>query len=853
MTDDASRRHDDLSRLFAEIADLPAPQRDARLDEIGASDSALASELRGLLLSDSGQAAIDRSPAVLPPFGDPDEAPTRVGAFEVGPLIGRGGMGSVYRARQREPERDVALKIVRANLLAPDAARRLRFEAAVLARLDHPNIARIYDAGTLRDEGGELSYFAMELVEGVPITEALGAASVAERVSTLALVCDAVQHAHQRGVIHRDLKPGNILVDGEGRPRVLDFGIARLLDADVQVTSAGYGSGSLIGTVAYMSPEQLDGRDDLIDTRSDVYALGAVLYELLAGEPPVRVAGRSLAEAVHAARTVEIAPLRRSGARVPCDLETVVAKALERSIDRRYASASELAADLRRVLAHEPVHARRQTAGYRAARFARRNPALCVAGAAAGVLLLAALGGVVYGYSESVRRTEELEAANRVIAAEAEKAIAVNEFLRRMLVSADPLGETGAGRADMTVVEMLDRESGQIAEAFEGLPGSEASVRSTIGGVYMSLGKLEEAEPHLRRSLELHEQVWGVGSIDAERAERDLAVLLSRTGRGDEAIAIFRDVLARLDRDGRAGTADDAITSIRAGAVLLGQGAYAEAESLLRRAIPIIERESAERSDALPAALNNLARALSGQGKRAEAEELYIRARDAFAERFGPDHPSVAIASVNIAAMRYARGDLEGAIESYRDVIRVLQPIMGDEHPQVAVTRHNLAYALYDRGDFKGSLRELELALVGYRATYGPDHPETLTTLMAAADTLAELDRHAEAAEQYAEVAEGLLARDPDDARAQRARYCRGQALIELGRAEEGDALMVEAAAAYLRLEGPGTPSGQRFLRELAARRLGQGRLEEARAYAADLNPDDPRHAELLGRINAGG
>ncbi len=853
MTDERPS-HDDLASLFGELADLDGEAREARLGEIERREPTLGAELRSLLRADSGPAAVDRPiGGLIPDEGTGPVVPDHVGAFEVGELIGRGGMGSVYRATQREPRREVALKLVRANLLAPDAARRLRFEAAVLARLSHPNIARIYDAGSLRDEGGEISYFAMELVDGRPITEAARGLAIGGRVGLMALVCDAVHHAHQRGVIHRDLKPGNILVDMEGRPRVLDFGIARLLDADVQVTSAGYGSGSLIGTIAYMSPEQLDGRDDLIDTRSDVYALGAVLYELLTGSAPVAVAGRSLAETVHAARTAEIPPPRRREPRVPRDLETVVMKSLDRSVERRYGSASEFAADLRRVLTHQPVHARRHTSLYRVGRFARRNPGVCTAGALACLLLIAALAGIVYGYTESARRAAVLESANREIAEEAEKAVAANQFLRRMLISADPLGETGSGRADMTVVEMLDRESGQIEEAFAGIPASEASVRSTIGGVYLSLGMLEKAEPHLRRSLELHEEVWGVGSADAERATRDLAVLLARTDRIDESIGMFRRVLEAQEQDGRGESIEHAITATRLSVILNDQREFAQAEPLLREAIPILEGEGSDRADAVPVALNNLARALSGQGKRERAEELYGRAKEAFARVHGADHPSVAVAEGNIAAMRYARGDLSGAVESYRSVIGILVPLMGDEHPRVAVNRHNLAFALYDLGDFDGALRELELALHAYRITYGADHPESLTTLMAIADTLLELGRIQEAAARYRVAGDGLLERDADDDRGHRSRFCEGLALRAMGRDDEADALMTPACEAYVRLRGASSPGGQRFIRELTGLRLDQGRREDARALAARLDPSGEANRAVLQRLDEGG
>jgi len=875
--------HEQAAEWFIALVDLSEEERRRRLDGLRASDPELAEEVAALLRLDAGASVLDRQPSAgwvsgtasepmarvgsgsaadeRPDTLDPSSAGgaendgrgRRIGGFELVGTLGRGGMGVVYRAKQTNPQRLVALKLVRSSLLAPDAARRLRFEADVLARLKHPGIAQIYDAGSLDDGGVEVSYFAMELVEGQTLVKHATSHewSTADRVRAVAFVCDAVHHAHQRGVIHRDLKPANIVVGEDGRPRVLDFGVARLLEPDVQVTTAAYGDAAFVGTLAYMSPEQLSGDADSIDTRADVYALGAVLYELLTGRPPVRVEGMPLTRALEALRA-ERAP--RPGQLAPGvdrDLETVTMKAIERDADRRYDSAAELGAELRRVLALEPVHARPATAAYRLNRFARRNPGLCAALGVAAVAGAIAIAGVAYGFAQSLERVETLEAANAEIAAEAERADAVNEFLRRMLVSADPLGETGRGRADMTVVEMLDRESGQIADAFAGSPASEASVRSTIGNVYLSLGRHDRAEPHLRRAVELHEAVWGDASADTDRARRDLAVLLSETDRAEEAMPIFREIVNRQRAEGRADDVEHAVTAARFGVVLIGAGEYAEAEELLRRAVEIFEGAGASRADALPAALNNLARSINSQGESAAAERMYERARDAFAALHGADHPSVAIADNNVATLKHARGEYAGAARSYRNVIATLGPLMGEDHPTVATVRHNLGFALFDMGDLPGALRAFEQATAAYTATYGPEHPETLTTREAGADTLLALGENERAAAEFGAIAESQLARNIDDARAQRSRFYRGMALVGLGESDEGERLMIDAAERYVELTGAGTATGQKLLRDLTRHHLDRGRVTAAAAVAADLDPNGAANRAVLERLSA--
>ena len=295
--------------------------------------------------------------------------------------LGSGGMGVVFEAEQRSPRRTVALKVLRPGRRGSAALKRFEREAELLGRLDHPGVARVYEAGTYADAGGPRPFLAMELVEGRTLRDYLAGEQppTEARLALFAAVCDAVQHAHQRGVVHRDLKPSNVLVGPGGRPKVVDFGIARATDIDVRRATLATEAGQLVGTLAYMSPEQAAGDPGAVDTRADVYALGALLHEMLAGRPPRDLEGLSVPAALRAIREEEPPRLGRLRPALRGDLEAIAARALARDPAARYASASDLAADVRRFLAHEPVSARAPGIGRQLALLARRHRAATAA------------------------------------------------------------------------------------------------------------------------------------------------------------------------------------------------------------------------------------------------------------------------------------------------------------------------------------------------------------------------------------------------------------------------------------------------------------------------------------------
>ena len=460
-------------------------------------------------------------------------------------------MGAVYEAEQEQPRRTVALKVIKPGLASPELLRRFAQESQALARLQHPGIAQIYDAGTADAGSGPQPYFAMEFIRGEGLRDHAESHRLnsRQRLEIVLKVCDAVHHAHQRGLIHRDLKPGNILVDETGQPKILDFGVARVTDSDAQATMQT-DVGQLVGTLAYMSPEQVLADPLEIDIRSDVYALGVILYELLAGRLPYNIS-KKLHEALNTIREEDPSKLSSINRTFRGDIETIVAKALEKDKTRRYSSAAELAADIARYLKDEPIVARPPTARYQLQKFARRHKALVVG--AAVVILVSVLGGLGATWQairatraerDAVRerdraaaaeqtatlaRDEALTAKGIAVTAEgqarlerdkavAEKeradtesatAKAVTEFLQKNLFEQVTGGGQPGTSSDLSVSGALDRAAARIEGTFEKQPLVEAGVREAIAKAYISLSLYQKAEPQVERALALRRRTQG--------------------------------------------------------------------------------------------------------------------------------------------------------------------------------------------------------------------------------------------------------------------------------------------------------------------------------------------------------
>jgi serine/threonine protein kinase len=510
---------DRVREVFEQVSGLAPEQRAARLAEIDAAEPEVAAMVRRMLeqsveVTEAG--GFEASEDTLP-------AATVVGHYTIRSVLGRGGMGAVYLAEQDKPRRTVALKLIRAGVASDALRRRFELEAEVLGRLRHPSIAQVYEAGIADTPSGKQPYFAMELVEGEPLDDyayknGLGTRA---RLELMSKIADAVHHAHQQGVIHRDLKPGNILVTADGQPKVLDFGVARATDADIQTTTLQTDIGQLIGTVPYMSPEQAAGDPKDLDTRSDVYALGVVTYELLVGRLPYELKDRMVHEAVRIIREEEPTRLSTIDRALRGDVDTIVGTALMKEKERRYQSAAELGADIRRYLADEPISARPPSATYQLRKFARRNKTL-VTGVAATFLVLVA--GIIATSLALVRAIDAEELAS-------ERADQAETALERAETAFDFVDNTVLGQLDparggsrsMTALDLISRSEAEIEDRLEGDPYLERRIRHVIGRSFARLGLRDRALAHLDRAHRLAEDLHGEMSLEYAEAERALA------------------------------------------------------------------------------------------------------------------------------------------------------------------------------------------------------------------------------------------------------------------------------------------------------------------------------------------
>lgn len=685
-----------VDRLVEEAMDLPLGNRAAFVEAASYGDPTLRRAVLDLLAADEAAGEFLETPlVVLPPdaWPEPDAPPQEtLGPYRLLQSLGYGGMGTVYLAERREGfRRRVAVKLLRSDLPPQELETRLRLERQVLAELEHPYIARLYDGGTT-DEGRP--YLVLEYVEGLPIDRYCEdrALSVGDRLRLFLKVCDAVDYAHRNLLVHRDLKPSNILVTEDGEPKLLDFGIAKLLDAtrfgmDEPVTHHGL----RVMTPEYASPEQIRGGS--ITTASDLYGLGALLFRLLTGRSPYRLRN-DLPHAVEAA-VIEQEPARASeivespvlARRLRGDLDTILSKALRKDPERRYGSVRELADDLTRHLDHRPVLARPESLSYRLGKLLRRH---AVAAPAVAVLILLVVGFAVFAALQSHRLARERDVAR----SSQQRAERTAELLFDLLASPAPAQSQGE---ELTVRQVLDRGAERLA-GLDDQPDLQADSRAVIGEAYRELGLLDAAGPLLETALRQRREIHGETHPDVAESLHSLAELHYVRGHYELAEDEFRQALdLRRQLLGPAhGTVAQSMEGL--GLALYAQGRFAEAEAVFREALDIARESFGPRSRQAADLINDLALSLHDQVRLDEAEAAYRESLELTRAVVGNRHPAVASTLNNLAVLLHDRGDLNGAAELHTQSLELRRRLYGDRHPQVALAAYNVARLVHRLG-----------------------------------------------------------------------------------------------------------------------------------------------------------
>ena len=631
----------------------------------------------------------------------------QIGPYQLIKLIGEGAAGQVFLAEQQQPHRHVAVKVLRTAA----AAGRARFEREVelLANLEHNNIARLYDAGTAEGPAGEVPYLVMEYVDGQDLLSYADQQKLdmEQRLKLLAQVARAAHFAHTRGVIHRDLKPGNILVNARGEPKILDFGVAHVVADDAtQMT----GAGEILGTLTYMSWEQLCGEANRIDARSDVYALGVIGYQLIAGELPFPgLKQDTLVSALGRIQREQATPLSRHQSAARGDIETLIMRAMAREPERRYGSAAELAADIERYLRRQPIEARPPTLGYVAGLFIRRHKALSAATALGLASLLGAVAvSLTFAVSESRARAE---------------AEAVSEFLQSMLRSADP--EEALGR-DLRLIEVLDSAHRTLTLESPQSEAIDLRLRATLGATYLGLGELERALALLDSAIER-----GTQSSSYPRADL-LELQLKRAETLIEKGEYAKSEAALMEMSLRPGSQDR--TPALRQANLLGRAAFElrrtdEGLAKLEAAFKQAEQSLGNDSELTLSFAHDFAAALVDAGKVEEGLAIHRQVLQGRTQLFGGNHPQTLITRNSLAGALFYADRVDEALAELRAVLIAREQILGADHPLTLTSQQNVAAALIRSGDAKGGLVMAREALPGVSKVFGEDHRRTLTLM----------------------------------------------------------------------------------------------------------------------------
>ncbi len=795
-----------MKTLLESALDLDADQRSAFLAAQCGEDGEVRREVEAYLRAEQRMGDFISKP-IFSLRPRPGMSPgTQIGAYRVVREIGRGGMGTVYLAERSEPyAQQVAIKVLKRGMDTDEIVRRFENERQILADLEHPNIARLLDGGTTSDG---LPYFVMEHVEGEPIDRYCDARglTVTDRLELVRVVCSAVHFAHQNLVVHRDLKPTNLLVTADGVPKLLDFGIAKILKPGGAPELTRTLGDLRLMTPDYASPEQVRGRS--ITTASDVYSLGVLLYRLLTGRSPYDFEGREEAES---ARVItEIDPPRPSDAvgheqvrtnggtgsetpamswgedsepkrlrrRLRGDLDNIVLMAIRQEPERRYSSVAELSEDLRRHLEQLPVAARKDTLRYRAEKLWRRHTL--------GVLAAAGVALLVVGFTLVLFFQLEKTELQR------DRAELLLDFSVELARSLDP---ARAGPEQPAKEDVLAKIAGQVRSGFGDQPRDRALLHDRIGRIYSSLGLYEEARPMLEEALAIRRRTLAAGDVQIAESLQNLALLLLRMGDGEVAEPLLREALEIERRQlgeehpARARGLNDLAT------ILKSRAEWAEAEVLFREALALKRRIHGDEHTDVVTGLNNLGEVLLRQQRPAEAEPLLRQALELGRKLLGEEHPSVGKYLQNLAVSLERQGDYPGAEAFHRQALALKEAQLGGEHPSVAFGLNNLAFCLQATGKLGEAEPLYRRALGILRERLGEEHGNvaivernlaSLLVLRGEAASAEELARRALATMERANLPPWRV---PD------ARSVLGHSLLAQGRFVEAEGLLLDSDA----------------------------------------------------------
>jgi eukaryotic-like serine/threonine-protein kinase len=766
MNDEQKRK---LPEIFSHASELQdEAEREAYLASACSGDAELRAAVDSLLAA--AVHADERLPQTLVPPPEPlGEAPGKtIGRYKLVEQIGEGAFGVVFIAEQREPvKRRVALKVIKAGMDTREVVGRFEAERQALALMDHPNIAKVLDAGTT--ETGR-PYFVMELIQGVPVTEYCDRERLTtkQRLELFMQICQAVQHAHQKGIIHRDLKPTNVLVseiDGKAVPKIIDFGIAKALGWKLTEKTLFTSVHQMFGTPAYMSPEQaeLGGLD--VDTRSDIYSLGVLLYELLTGMTPFdaeTLAKAALDEVRRVIREVEppkpstrlktlgpklteIAERRKTDAGalprvLQGDLDWIVMSALDKDRTRRYATATALSEDVQRHLAHEPVSAGAPSRIYRAGKFLRRHRLGVAMSAVLVLILLLSTTASLLQFTQARRERARARAAEGLAQKHADMALALNQFLTRELIG--PALPGSQPDPNITLRTVLDVASKNLQTTMQKAPGLEVPIRGIFADTYAQMGEYTKARAQVERAIKLLIEQAGVESPDVLAVKSELARLLFLEGQRDAAekvasqlLEVERRVLGP-DDPGRLKTLSTLAQ------IFQEHGKSRESEQLWRQASDLARRAFGEDSRQFLQAMHKRAIALSDLGELGKAEDILRSVVNAEHRVFGnPDADTLN----SLAGLIHRRGRVQEALDLFSEVSTRQQRELGAEHPDTLRVKSNLIIMMGELGRYDEAKALAEEVFETQRRVLGPEHPHTLDSMLNLAVLLHEQRRYPEA------------------------------------------------------------------------------------------------------------